>query len=161
MMQMRLAPRQGRRKCSNEKVELMRFLTNLNRHIQVILQLCNYWAEMVNSGLHLSMDESPNTSMFQRAGGGITPSRKKDLSTPVTQALADAATTVASALSPRVPPTPSSTGTSPARVIEQRSKLYKQLGELRNLHGSGILTEEEYVTEKECILGLLHQLRAK
>ena len=86
--------------------------------------------------------------------------RKKDLSTPVTQALADAATTIASALSPRVPPAHSSTGTSPARAIDQRSKLYKQLGELRNLHGSGILTEE-YATEKECILGLLHQLRAK
>ena len=43
------------------------------------------WAEMVNSGLHRSMDEAPNTSMFQRAGGGSTPSRKKDLSTPVTQ----------------------------------------------------------------------------
>ena len=35
------------------------------------------WAEMVNSGLHLLMDESPNISMFQCAGGGITPSRKK------------------------------------------------------------------------------------
>ena len=129
MMQMKLAPRQRRRKCRNEKVELRRFLTNLNRHIQVILQLCNYVYGQ-NSGLHLSMDESPNTLMFQCAGGGITPSKKKDLSTPVTQALADAATTIASALSPRVPLTPSSTGTSPARVIEQCSKLYKQLSEV-------------------------------
>ena len=33
---------------------------------------------MVNSGLHLSMNQSPNMSMLQRAGGGSKPSRKKD-----------------------------------------------------------------------------------
>ena len=41
------------------------------------------------------------------------------------------------------------TGTSPAKVIDSRSKLYKQLPELQNLKTSGILTKEELITEKE------------
>ena len=43
-------------------------------------------------------------------------------------------------------------GTSPAKVIESQSKLCKQLGELKNLESSGVLTNEEYKSEKESIL---------
>ena len=50
-------------------------------------------------------------------------------------------------------------GTSPAKVIESRSKLYKQLGELQNLESSGVLTDEEYKSEKESIMNLLQQLK--
>ena len=122
------------------------------------------WAEMMASGMHSSVDDHPNTSMFLRAGGG-TPNKKKQQATPVAQALTDAATAIASALSPRAVPVSSSVvsgvGTSPAKVIENRSKLYKQLAELQNLRSLGVLTEDECKAEKETIMKLLHQLKAK
>ena len=61
-------------------------------------------------------------------------------------------------------PLPSGQGvttSSPARLIESRSKLYKQLSELQNLKSAGILTESEYATEKETIMDLLKQLKGK
>ena len=97
--------------------------------------------------------------MFMRAGGA-TPYRKKSVQqSPITQALTEAAVAISTALSP----SPGmqlnqGTGTSPAKVIDSRSKLYKQLSELQNLKTSGILTEEEYITEKESIMTLLKQL---
>ena len=65
----------------------------------------------------------------------------------------DAATAIASALSTQVstPVSPVS-GSNPAKTIEQRSKLYKQLEELGNLHKTGILTEQEYQAEKQSML---------
>ena len=62
--------------------------------------------------------------------------------------LANVATTIATVLSPKVTSGAGSSGSSPAQVIEHRSKLYKQLNELQELHGSGILNEDEYYTEK-------------
>ena len=116
------------------------------------------WAEMVASGMYCSMDNPPNTTMFTRAGSG-TPSRKKD-NVPVARALSDAATVIATALSPAV--STSSThiiaSNSPAKVIESRSKLYRQLNELQNLKQSGVLTDEEYCEEKGTIMKLLQQL---
>ena len=113
------------------------------------------WAEMVASGMYCSMDNPPNTTMFTRAGSG-TPSRKKD-NVPVARALSDAATVIATALSPAV--STSSThiiaSNSPAKVIESRSKLYRQLNELQNLKQSGVLTDEEYCEEKGTIMKLL------
>lgn len=52
-------------------------------------------------------------------------------------------------------------GASPAKVLENRSKLYKQLGELQNLQSMGVLNDDEYQTEKKPIMGLLHQLKTK
>ena len=105
------------------------------------------WAEMIAAGMHCSIDDPPNTTMFMRAGGA-TPYRKKSVQqSPITQALTEAAVAISTALSP----SPGmqlnqGTGTSPAKVIDSRSKLYKQLSELQNLKTSGILTEEEYIT---------------
>ena len=119
------------------------------------------WAEMIAAGMHCSTDDPPNTTilMFMRAGGA-TPYRKKSVQqSPIAQALTEAATAISTALSP----SPGmqlnqGTGTSPAKVIDSRSKLYKQLSELQNLKTSSILTEEEYITEKESIMTLLKQL---
>ena len=78
--------------------------------------------------------------MFARAGGS-TPHHKNTQS-PVAQLLTEAATAITSALSPKPIALPSSvTPTSPARLIESRSKLYKQLADLQNLKTAGILTE--------------------
>ena len=116
---------------------------------------------MIVSGMHSSVEDPPNTTMFVRAGGG-TPYKKKDQQVPVALALQDAVTAIASALSPRLgsSSTVSVMGTaSPVKVIESRSKLYKQLIELQNLESSGVLTDEEYRTEKESIMNLLRQLK--
>ena len=117
------------------------------------------WAELIAGGLHVSTDDPPNNSMFIRAGGG-TPYRK-NVQSPVAQLLTEAATAITSALSSKPTPLPSSgTSTSPAKLIESRSKLYKQLSELQNLRTTGILTESEYCTEKATIMELLRKLKA-
>ena len=118
------------------------------------------WAEMITSGMYSRMDEPPNTSMFIRAGGKSVSHSKQ---TPVMQAITDAATALTSALSPKqIPASDSnkvSTQQSPAKVIENRSRLYKQLSELCQLHKEGVLTEDEYKIEKDSIMQLLQQLK--
>lgn len=117
------------------------------------------WAEMVAGGIYSSLDDPPNTSMFVRAGGG-TPHKRKEQDSPVVHALSEVATVLTSALSPRVAANPAGLS-SPAKLIESRSKLYKQLSELQTLRTSGVLTEEEYRAEKEVIMELLRQLNPK
>ena len=96
--------------------------------------------------------------MFARAGRS-TPHRK---TSSISHLLTEAATAITSALSPK--PTSgavsSSASCSPAKLIESRSKLYKQLSELQNLKGGGILTEEEYHTETQSIMKLLKKLKS-
>ena len=46
-----------------------------------------------------------------------------------------------------------------AKLIDLRSKCYKQLSELNNLKDTGILTEEEYVAEKDAVLAMLKKLK--
>ena len=45
-------------------------------------------------------------------------------------------------------------------MIDSRSKLYKQLSDLQNLKSSGVLSEDEYLLEKESIMDLLTKLKA-
>ena len=116
------------------------------------------WAEMVAVSMHSDLDDPPNTTMFARAGG-TTPSRKKsDQQSVVAQAVTEAASAISGALSPRPSTQLQLMGTSPAKLIDSRSKLYKQLSELQSLRTSGVLTEEEYIMEKESIMTLLKQL---
>ena len=63
---------------------------------------------------------------------------------------------ISSALLPR-PSLPSSqpVGTSPAKVVESRSKCYKQLNDLNQLKASGIISEAEYTEEKESVMSVL------
>ena len=119
------------------------------------------WGEMVAGGLHIDTDNPPNTTMFARAGGG-TPSRKKTQQSTAVNLFTEAAAAFSSALSPKTPVSlcSSGAGTSPARVIDSRSKLYKQLSDLQNLKSSGVLSEDEYLLEKESIMDLLTKLKA-
>ena len=48
---------------------------------------------------------------------------------------------------------------SPSKLIEDRSKLYKQLSELHSLRSTNILTEEEHMIEKDTIMELLKKLK--
>ena len=63
-----------------------------------------------------------------------------------------------SALLPRPPTNPSSMSDSPGKIIENRSKCYRQLGELKNLHEGGLISEDEYACERECIMDTLKKL---
>ena len=47
---------------------------------------------------------------------------------------------------------------SPAKLIESRSKLYKQLSELQNLKNCGVFDDNQYAYEKETIMELLKRV---
>ena len=115
------------------------------------------WGEMYAGGMYANLEEPPNTSMFTRAGG-TTPSRSRS-----DQGVAEALTRVANQISGCLTPVQASNrspslGTSPAKLIENRSKCYRQLTELNNLKSTGVLTEDEYQTEKDAIMATLKTL---
>ena len=127
------------------------------------------WSELHANGMHTDLDKPPNNSMFKRAGAN-TPSTKKkqsDSTSPkMAQALTQAATQVSSAIvaaftpqSAAVPSGPStSQGISPAKIIDNRSKCYRQLSDLQNLRSQGLLSDEDYSREKDAIMGILKKL---
>lgn len=116
------------------------------------------WTEMHLGGVHPSFDTPPTSSMFVRAGGGSV--KKKTGQASNVGEVVSAIGELTSALSPRlVPPSVGTTaGNSPAKVIDNRTKCYKQLSDLKSLFESGILSEEEYSAERCVILGMLKKL---
>ena len=96
------------------------------------------WGEIIG-GLYSSKTECPSTSMFVRAGGD-QPKKKSEVAKHVSAAFSGAVPSGRSA---------SGTTASPAKSIDNRSKCYKQLGELNSLKSAGVLTEDEYQCEKE------------
>ena len=121
------------------------------------------WAELIVGGM-CSIDRPPcNNSMFKRAGAGDGASKRNE--SHVTQALTNVITAALSAKdnqeSQQSTPRPSTSISNPAKLIENHSKLYKQLSELKNLKGCGVLDDEEYATEKATIMDLLKQLSSK
>lgn len=90
----------------------------------------------------------------------MTPKKPASSNDPMSHAICQ----LASALTSN---TPSATtvagrvGDSPAKVIESRSKCYRQLAELKNLMESGLLSEEEYTSERQAIMDTLHKLKGK
>lgn len=120
------------------------------------------WAEMYNGGVHPCLQEPPTSTMFVRAGGGNTTKKKmSNTNDPLSHAIVQ----LASALSPNVSASLSHSGSgpkqgvSPAKIIENRSKCYKQLAEVRNMNQSGLLSDEEYTVEREAIMKVLKQLK--
>ena len=89
---------------------------------------------MKMGGLHDNMTTPSATSMFVRDGGTT-------VSDPMSQAISQ----LASALTPSASSTnvSSRVGDSPAKVIDNISKCYRQLAELKNLVESRLLSEEE------------------
>ena len=125
------------------------------------------WSELHANGMHTDLDTPPSNSMFKRAGSSTPTTNKKqtDSTSPeMAEALTQAATQVSSAIvaafTPRstIPSTSSGTSASPAKVIENRSRCYKQLGDLQSLKSQGLLSEEDYAREKDAIMGLLKKL---
>ena len=117
------------------------------------------WSEMIAGELHSSLNEPPSTSMFIKAGNPVTP---KDKNKSTVQTLTDVATALVSALSPQPTSVPSPgpvKASSPAKIIEGRSKCYKQLSELNNLRLSAVIDDTEYETEREAIMAVLKTLK--
>ena len=52
----------------------------------------------------------------------------------------------------------SSLRNSPAKIIDSRSKCYKQLSELSNLKQSGLLSDAEYASERDSVMSMLRKL---
>ena len=106
------------------------------------------------------MTTPPSTSMFMRAGG-TTPKKAAGTNHTVSQAICQ----LASACTPKTHLTSavvaSGVGDSPVKVIENRSKCYCQLAELKNLMESGLLSEEEYTSERQAVMDTLHKLKGK
>lgn len=123
------------------------------------------WARMVCSNLHDDLDNPPDIPAFHestpkrprkqesfsdaiggaavaivRALGGETPSKVSDSSATVRQSLI------------------SSPGLSPAKVVDLRMKNFEQLRYLQQLFDDGILTQEEYMGQKQGILSALRKL---
>ena len=125
------------------------------KHGQIYTQMqYRIWAEMMFSELHSSSDEPPNTSMFVRAGGSAP--RKK--SNNISDALTHVADRIAAVLSPSSSPK-ATVGRSPAKLIENCSKCYKQLSELNNLRTAGVLSDSEYQLEKDSVMETLKGLQ--
>ena len=112
------------------------------------------WSEMMAGGIHASLDDPPTSPMFVKAGKGENSSKKKNDGTSVAEALTQAAVAISSSLSPRAPDH-SQARASPSKVIEPRSKCYKQLSDLNNLKECGILRIEEYTMEINVIWDVL------
>ena len=111
------------------------------------------WAEMYLGGVHPSLDTPPTSTMFNRAGGGGSVKRK------VGQEVVSAISDLTSALTPKLIPSSSGSSTSsPAKMIDNRTKCYKQLADLKNLFENSVLSKEEYDAERSVILGVLKKL---
>ena len=84
-------------------------------------------------GIHPSLDTAPTSSMFSRAGGGSV--KRKTGHASNCSEVVSAINNLTSALSPRLIPSSSgnTTVSSPAKMIDNHTKCYKQLADLKSL----------------------------
>ena len=122
------------------------------------------WARMIQCGTHDDYDDPPHVPMIT----GILPKRPKKES--ITDALTAAATAVAKAFSPlyvytsqvatassQMPSIPI-VGMSPGKSIELRMKNLQQLRYVQELYEENILSEPEFIEQKQMILDSLRKL---
>ena len=111
------------------------------------------WARMFIAKTHDDLDHPPNVPLI--TGSVQRQPRKESLS----DAFTSAACAIAKAFSPppTPPPTPSSTR-SPSKVVDIRMKNLEQLRCLQQLREDGILTEEEFLLQKNIVIKSLNQL---
>lgn len=110
------------------------------------------WAESIHGGVHESRNEPPATSMFCRAGGTSTTSKKSS------DSMSAAISQLASALSPKSAAGSTCTSVTTGSIIDNRSKCYKQLSELKHLYETGLMSEAEYTMEREAVMNTLKGL---
>ena len=110
---------------------------------------------MLVGGMYSSYDEPPNSSMFVRAGGESTQKKKQE--SVIVESFQEAIKHISTALSP-VSVKKGSPLNSPMKLIDGRSKCYKQLSDLSNLKATGVLSDEEFQSEKEAIMITLKKI---
>ena len=115
------------------------------------------WARMICNGLHEDLDNPPNVPMIT----GTAPKRQKRDS--LTEALTGAATVIAKAItappSGAQPPgaTPS-VGLSPCKAADLRMKHFEQLRYLQQLMEDNIISESEFLEQKQIIIDTLRKI---
>ena len=111
------------------------------------------WARMIVAKTHDDIDNPPNVPMIT----GFAQSRRSE---NFSDALSSAASTIAKALSP--PPSSSSSALpvlcSPSKTADIRMRNLEQLRALKQLCEDGVLTEEEFLSQKEIVLQALNKL---
>ena len=88
------------------------------------------WSEMLQGGIHSSLTDCPTSSMFVRVGCETGRRKKDDSIAGIGEIVKEAAVAISSAFSSQPSLQPSSgnpLGSSPAKLIDSRSKCYKQL----------------------------------
>ena len=93
-------------------------------------------------------EASDKKSMFNQAGGG-NKGKPKDVQSPVAQALTEAAIVLTSPFMPKLPAARSRN--IPAKLIENRLSLYKQLSVLQALKGAGMLTKRSMKGKRQLL----------
>ena len=99
-------------------------------------------------GLDDSMSTPPAIFMFLHAGGS-TPKRETSTNNSVSQVICQLASALTSKMPVSSAAVASRVGDIPAKVIENRSKCYHQL---KILIESGLLSEEEYSSERQAVI---------
>ena len=111
------------------------------------------WARMIHCATHDNYDKPPCVPMF--SGSESKRPKRDSLSDVVTDGVA----ALCKALASQQPqPTQSVIGTSPSKSVDLRMKNLQQLHYTQQLFADKILTEEEYIEQKQNILDLLRKL---
>ena len=92
-----------------------------------------------------------------------TNSTNPEMAQALTQAATQVSSAIVAAFTPQSAavssgPSTSQTGISPAKIIHNRSKCYRQLTDLQNLQSHGLLSDEDYSRERDAIMGILKKL---
>ena len=118
------------------------------------------WARMIIAGTHDDLDEPPRVPMIT---GAVPP--KKQRQETLTDAIAGAATALAKAFGGSAIQTPTtsagnlnSVGISPGKAADIRMKHLEQLRYLQRLMEDRIISEEEFLEQKQIILNTLRKL---
>ena len=109
------------------------------------------WARMIVAKTHDNLDEPPKVPMIT---GNIQRNQKRE---SLTDAFVGAATAIAQVLSPTSVPKGSSPF-SPSKKINLRMKNLEQLRQLQQLYKDGILSEDEFDSQKKIVLTSLDTL---
>ena len=86
---------------------------------------------------------------------GNVPNKRKSTSDVVVEAIDK----ISQAITPSKSTAQSHSHSPVRQIVDNRSKCYKQLSELKNLEDTGVLTSEEYVLEKEAVMATLKSLK--
>ena len=118
------------------------------------------WAKMINSGTYKDYDDPPRVPQIT----GIPPQRPAKKEDSLSEALTGVARAVTKALipqgTPQTPPNklPGPIGISPGKSAELRMKNLTQLRLIQQLLDENILSQSEFMEQKEIILEALRKL---